>query len=109
MHYGEKAEKDTNSSRFQKTMIELESPDLVVIDGDASSNYGSSWPRYKNFFDDNWITFTKPCEDAGVPYVYALGNHDRIPGTFGGDDPWETHYAVSDTTSCRLTRKMGSH
>lgn len=104
MHFGEDVNvKDNKSANFERHIIELESPDLVVIDGDASSNYAA--PKScqildmscKSWFEKNWVRFTEPLETAGVPYAYTLGNHDRIPGISPGHTPGiETTYAVPD-------------
>lgn len=103
MHYGEEPLKDLRSSHFQEKMLEFEKPELVVIDGDASSNYAA--PEYcktdvnrcRKWFDDRWKDFTHPLEKSGTPYAYTLGNHDRIPGSSSGAQPGnETDYAVPD-------------
>ena len=42
LHYGEDAQVDANSSAFQERLLELEAPvDLVVLNGDMSSNYAA--------------------------------------------------------------------
>lgn len=102
MHFGEHADTDEKTIQFESTMIELENPDLIVVDGDASSNYAS--PDCSNasacveYYMDNWKKFTGPLEDAGVPYAYALGNHDRIggPGSGAAGPGNESDYLVSD-------------
>lgn len=85
LHYGEDAKTDVLSSKFQRTMLQMEKPDLVVIDGDAMSNYAA--PKCDDgvqafacldFFITNWQNFTAPIVEAKIPYVYNLGNHDRI-------------------------------
>lgn len=103
MHFGEDTVvKDANSVNFERALLRLESPDLVVIDGDASSNYAAPACNAdnafcKDWFLTNWKRFTEPMETAGVPYAYTLGNHDRIPGPTPGTDPGnETSYAVPD-------------
>lgn len=104
MHFGEKVENDVASVAFEKTMIKLESPDLVVIDGDGSSNYAApgscqnATAECMEWFESNWRNFTAPLEAAGVPYAYTLGNHDRIPSAASSKDKPgdESHYAVSD-------------
>jgi len=92
MHFGHSNDQDVASVNFEETMIQLESPDLVVIDGDGSSNYAapdSCWhfggSECTQWFVNNWRKFTAPLKDAGVPYAYTLGNHDRIP-----DICWQT-------------------
>eukprot|EP00927_Polykrikos_kofoidii_P064377 TRINITY_DN5955_c0_g1_i3.p1 TRINITY_DN5955_c0_g1~~TRINITY_DN5955_c0_g1_i3.p1 ORF type:complete len:425 (-),score=65.91 TRINITY_DN5955_c0_g1_i3:60-1334(-) len=103
LHFGEDASKDDKSVTFEKRILALEDPDLVVIDGDATSNYAS--PPHckaadmlcKNWYDYHWKRFTEPMETAGVPYAYTLGNHDRIPGEEPQSEPGiETNYAVPD-------------
>lgn len=103
MHFGEDIMgKDSKSVDFEKSILKLESPDMVVIDGDASSNYAAPWCAVVNafckyWFQTNWKRFTEPLESAGVPYAYTLGNHDRIPGPHPGSDAGnETGYAVPD-------------
>eukprot|EP00397_Hematodinium_sp_SG-2012_P043739 GEMP01048690.1.p1 GENE.GEMP01048690.1~~GEMP01048690.1.p1 ORF type:complete len:355 (+),score=77.77 GEMP01048690.1:25-1089(+) len=83
MHYGEKESHDVKSSKFQRAMIRLEKPDLIIIDGDAISNYAAppcddEGKACMDFYTKNWQNFTAPIIDAEVPYVYTLGNHDRI-------------------------------
>jgi len=103
MHYGEGLLKDLRSSNFQTKILEFEKPGLVVIDGDASSNYAA--PEYcktdvnrcRKWFNSRWKDFTGPLEKSGTPYAYTLGNHDRIPGSSSGMRPGnETDYAVPD-------------
>mmetsp|Transcript_126548 Transcript_126548/g.252952 ORF Transcript_126548/g.252952 Transcript_126548/m.252952 type:complete len:426 (+) Transcript_126548:29-1306(+) len=103
MHYGEGLFKDLRSSHFQNKMLEFERPGLIVIDGDASSNYAA--PEYcktdanrcREWFNDRWKDFTGPLEKSGTPYAYTLGNHDRIPGNSSSTHPGnETDYAVPD-------------
>eukprot|EP00930_Biecheleria_cincta_P042896 TRINITY_DN29513_c0_g1_i1.p1 TRINITY_DN29513_c0_g1~~TRINITY_DN29513_c0_g1_i1.p1 ORF type:complete len:484 (-),score=53.38 TRINITY_DN29513_c0_g1_i1:302-1603(-) len=105
MHFGEAESKDELSVQFQTRLLELEKPDLVIVDGDASSNYASHWCPFKigchNFFRNNWKKFTKAFVQARTPYAYTLGNHDRIPWhIFGPEHPggpgFETDYAVTD-------------
>lgn len=102
MHFGESLDRDKKSIKFQHRMIELEKPDLVVIDGDASSNYASpACPDdylCQQFYQENWLKFTHALEKTSTPYAYTLGNHDRIPGlneTPGGPG-FERRYAVRD-------------
>jgi len=91
MHYGETEIKDLKNLAFEATMVKLTQPDLVVIDGDASSNYaaptcnpgaGSKDPC-KLYVKRNWGNFTKPLLEAEVAYIYGLGNHDPIPVSDG--------------------------
>eukprot|EP00931_Biecheleriopsis_adriatica_P079016 TRINITY_DN52432_c0_g1_i1.p1 TRINITY_DN52432_c0_g1~~TRINITY_DN52432_c0_g1_i1.p1 ORF type:complete len:478 (-),score=52.00 TRINITY_DN52432_c0_g1_i1:81-1514(-) len=105
MHFGEAGNKDDHSVQFQHTMLKLESPDLVIIDGDASSNYASHYCPFKigchEFFHKNWLRFTAPFEQVGIPYAYTLGNHDRIPWhvlgpAHPGGPGFERDYAVTD-------------
>lgn len=101
MHFGEDVnKKDGKSVAFERKILGLERPNLVVIDGDASSNYAAPschGNACKHWFLSNWKRFTSQMELAGVPYAYTLGNHDRIPGPSPGSEAGnETNYAVPD-------------
>mmetsp|Transcript_54360 Transcript_54360/g.116077 ORF Transcript_54360/g.116077 Transcript_54360/m.116077 type:complete len:419 (+) Transcript_54360:92-1348(+) len=105
MHYGEGSDKDVKSSNFQQTLLSLEKPNFVVIDGDASSNYASplacklphQQEACKEWFLQNWEHFTSVLQATNTPYAYTLGNHDRIPGKDLKPVPGnETDYSVPD-------------
>lgn len=84
MHYGEADSKDLRNLAFESTMVQLTRPNLVVIDGDASSTYaaptcnsraGDNDPcklYVKRDFDD----WTKPLREAEGAYAYVFGNDD---------------------------------
>jgi len=112
MHYGEDPAKDLRSSRFQRRIVESERPNLVVVDGDASSNYAApacgaaNASACQEWYDKRWQEWTRPLEESGTPYAYTLGNHDRIPGLNGGSTPGiETDYAVPDHWITRKDEK----
>lgn len=113
MHFGENAGHDTNSVAFQNKILDLEKPNLVVIDGDASSNYaapscGDGLPC-QNYYTNNFAKFTAPMESRGVPYAYALGNHDRIPGKQGTVGGNESSYYVSDHWIMQYDHEMNDN
>lgn len=112
MHFGEFEARDRKSTQFQKALLQLESPDLVVIDGDASSNYASPLCPLKlgcqNFFREQWLKFTATLRESGTPYAYTLGNHDRIPRGLGLEDSWERDYAVTDHWIMNLDKTFSS-
>lgn len=112
LHFGERDEHDTKSVQFQRKLLELESPDLVVIDGDASSNYAAPFCPFKlgcqNFFREQWLKFTAVFQETATPYAYTLGNHDRIPAPAGPGDPMERSYAVPDHWILQLDTEFNS-
>ena len=93
LHYGEDAQVDANSSAFQERLLELEAPvDLVVLNGDMSSNYAA--PGFcsnaerrtdpivralcREWWRNRWRDYTAPLKRHGVPYALNVGNHDAL-------------------------------
>jgi len=78
-HCGEDEEKDLKTQEFERELLKKIKPDLVVISGDGVSGYtGYYFNLFTNhgFFETHWRTFTDPLAELGIPYAFALGNHD---------------------------------
>ena len=93
LHYGEGAPLDQKSSDFQEHLLQLEAPvDLVVVNGDMSSNYKAPWfcnsanhraveivrKMCKQWWIEKWAEYTAPLIKHQVPYALNLGNHDAL-------------------------------
>jgi len=90
LHYGEGAPLDPRSSEFQERLLRLEAPvDLVVLNGDMSSNYKAPWfcnsakhqifhKRCQTWWEERWADYTGPLVKHKVPYAMNLGNHDAL-------------------------------
>ncbi|KAF4649261.1 purple acid phosphatase, partial [Perkinsus chesapeaki] len=82
LHYGENFVTGNLSQAFQRKLLEMEKPDLVVFNGDMSSDYSASSCQASgnctDWFIDVWKQYTKPVSDAKVPYAITIGNHDAI-------------------------------
>merc|ERR1740121_132689 len=79
---------DDRSAAFEQAILQLEAPDLVVINGDAVYGGWGDFCGYfsmfcKRRFSAMWQKVIGPLETAEVPYIYALGNHDRKHGVLG--------------------------
>ncbi|MBQ6621044.1 MAG: metallophosphoesterase family protein [Thermoguttaceae bacterium] len=73
-----KAEKTLDRIRL---LLEQEKPDLAVITGDIIVNSGGKTPVGCELLEggvaEGWARFTKPFEEAQVPFVTTFGNHDH--------------------------------
>lgn len=49
-------------------MLDTEKPDVVIFTGDVVTGIGA---------DSSWVSFLKPMDERGIPFVITLGNHDR--------------------------------
>ena len=90
LHFGEGSLLDLQSSEFQERMMMLEAPvDLVVLNGDMSSNYAAPWfckranhqvlrKMCQNWWVERWTEYTGPMVKHKVPYAMNLGNHDAL-------------------------------
>lgn len=74
LHYGESSWKDAKTNAMQKRIIELESPDLVVLSGDAITGYWGQ-PTIDDV-EKRWKYLTDPMREANVPWAFCNGNHD---------------------------------
>ena len=64
-----------------RLLLEQEKPDLAVITGDIIVNGGGNTPAGCELLEggvaEGWARFTKPFEEARVPFVTTFGNHDH--------------------------------
>jgi len=77
MHFGMSADADIDlkSQELQRKLIDMVKPDLVVITGDGAQRQKGT-KRTAGWFEKIWKAFTLPIVEAGLPYIYTLGNHD---------------------------------
>jgi len=75
LHYGDpNPQVDQNSSMVQMTVLQAELPDLVIMTGDSVS--GWEWDGTSGWFAKNWERITAPMIKMGIPWAFAIGNHD---------------------------------
>jgi hypothetical protein len=75
MHFGENYDADQLTKAFQKKLIRAVKPDLVVVSGDAVSDYG--WNQQTpDFYYNCWTQWTEAFTETETRYAYILGNHD---------------------------------
>jgi predicted phosphodiesterase len=68
-------EQDEKTILLQKTILEVEKPDLVVLSGDCVSNY--VWDGSHPWEASMWRKYTQPMRDLNIPWVFVNGNHDQ--------------------------------
>lgn len=73
-HLGTDVSDDIKTFDLQRKIINAVQPDLVVVTGDALARSGDI---DEGWFQNFWNGFTAPMVEAGVPYMYTLGNHDN--------------------------------
>jgi len=74
MHCGNDDGHDAQTHDLQRRIIDSIKPDLIVITGDAVAAENA---KDIGWFERTWQGFTSPMVEAGVPYIYTLGNHDN--------------------------------
>ena len=79
MHFGRDPDLDMKSQELQRKLLGMVKPDLVVITGDGAQEPKGTKVK-AGWFEETWKEFTKPIVEAGLPYIYTIGNHDD-----GGD------------------------
>lgn len=80
LHYGENDLADNQSSVFQMNMINQEQPDIVIFNGDMSSEYAASGDKWE-WWTAQWSKYTSVVRDKQIPYALNIGNHDIVVGT----------------------------
>jgi len=70
LHWTNGGEKDLQTQRLMRKVLEEERPDFVVVTGDLLSGGGCEDPRW------SWRQAVLPIEEAGIPWAFVFGNHD---------------------------------
>ncbi|KAI6096073.1 Metallo-dependent phosphatase [Pisolithus croceorrhizus] len=79
IHYGENPwdswgpEQDINTSRLMRTMLAMERPDYVVINGDLITGENTFRENSTSLID----TIVQSLDEAKVPFSSTYGNHDN--------------------------------
>ncbi|KAF4684767.1 purple acid phosphatase [Perkinsus olseni] len=104
LHYGETEDRDNKSDIFQKTLLDVEKPDMVVFNGDAYSDYGDvlCWVEFNctEFSVKQWERFTAIVRKQQIPYALTLGNHDHF---LDGIEPDGKSIMAYDATHSNLS------
>jgi hypothetical protein len=77
LHYGESNTSDAMSTVFQHKILALEKPDIVIYNGDMSSNYAASGDRW-TWWTQQWLAYTAPVREQNITYALNIGNHDVV-------------------------------
>ncbi len=91
-------ERAAKTIEYTRTLLDVSKPDLAILTGDivwleATALAGG--------YEEAWARIVKPFEDANVPYVMTLGNHDhelKIPA--------KAHYAAFSKSPLNMTRDV---
>lgn len=79
IHYGENPwdwwgpEQDVNTSQLMRTMLAMERPDYVIINGDLITGENTFRENSTTLID----TIVQSLDDAKVPFSSTYGNHDN--------------------------------
>ncbi|KAH3745115.1 metallophosphoesterase family protein [Pelomyxa schiedti] len=79
LHFGDPGEADRATQHVMRTVLEIETPDLVWISGDwvAGYDWGVVGGCAEYSTGDCWPAMTEPLIEANVPWAYVFGNHDH--------------------------------
>lgn len=71
---GEDEEKDLESQRLVREILDLEQPDFVAVTGDIVSSF--VWNGEENWFAGQYDKFFSILDDMGFWFATTAGNHD---------------------------------
>jgi 3',5'-cyclic AMP phosphodiesterase CpdA len=82
IHMNNHAENDLKTRRIIDRILDVESPDLVIMTGDiVFGNHIKGAQTFKNL----WKQVVEPIQHHGMPWCVAIGNHD-IQGSLSQED-----------------------